>query len=149
LSLTTQTSLGGNGIGLDELLPGLLEMLGRQTPDTATDIDAWNRFAAHLTDAVDGLIRQTTRPDPSLPDATAFYDSVIKVSAPGDALATDARALGSLTTGFSAGVGSAAPVYYRHSRLSLGRPPPRSPSGLAYRAIQFRRALPAGTTPMF
>ncbi len=109
LSLTMQTSVGGNGIGLDELLPGLLEMLGRETPNANTDklhtaADAWSRFAAGITDAVDGVIRQTKRPDPSMPDAIAFYDSIIKVSAPGDALATDARALGSQTGGFSAGV---------------------------------------------
>lgn len=109
LTVTMQTSVGGNGIGIDELLPGLLEMLGRETPNANTDklntaADAWNRFAANIADTVDEVIRLTRRPDPSLPDATAFYDSVIKVSAPGDALATDARALGSLTRGFSAGV---------------------------------------------
>lgn len=105
-SLTTQSSVGGNGAGLTEILPGLIEAVGMPTPNAHTDklsaaATAWEKFATTITETVDKVTHQVKRPDASLPDATAFYDSIVEVTAPGDALGADAMSLGSLTSGFS------------------------------------------------
>jgi hypothetical protein len=105
-SSTISSSVGGNGVGLTDILPGLVEAVGKQAPNAdTTDLDAasdmWQRFAATVADAVSDVVNQVKSPDRSLPDANAFYDTVTSLSAPADAVVTDARSLSSLTRGFS------------------------------------------------
>lgn len=106
---TMETSVGGSYVGLQEALPGLLDYVGVEAPNADTDklnnaSDAWGRFDPAITDIVDSVTHRVQRPDPSLPDATAFYDTITKVNGYGSALASDARALSSQVSGFSTGV---------------------------------------------
>lgn len=105
-SSSVSSSVGDNGVGLTDILPGLVEAVGKPTPnadtialDTASDM--WQRFATTVSDAVNDVIHQVKSPDHSLPDANAFYDSITSLGAPADAVAADARSLSSLTKGFS------------------------------------------------
>lgn len=105
-SSTMSGSVGGNGVGLTDILPGLVEAVGKQTPNadtTALDAasDMWQRFATTIADAVSDVVNQVKSPDHSLPDANAFYDVITSLSAPADAVAADARSLSSLTRSFS------------------------------------------------
>ncbi|MCV7100896.1 MULTISPECIES: hypothetical protein [Mycobacterium] len=106
-SLTMPSSVGANGVGLTEILPGLTAAVGKEVPnaDTSeldTSADAWGKFATSLKETVSDVINLVKRPDPSLPDATAFYQSIVSVTGPGDALGADAQSLSSLTRQFSA-----------------------------------------------
>ncbi|QRY48134.1 hypothetical protein JVX93_15910 [Mycolicibacterium boenickei] len=103
-----QTSVGGNRIGIDEVMPGLLEAIGTETPNANTDklgtaTEAWTQFGTTISNNVDKILN-LPRPDPSLPDATAFYDTIVRVSGPGEALATDAHAMSSQVSTFASGV---------------------------------------------
>jgi hypothetical protein len=105
-NLSVQSSVGGNGAGLTEVLPGLTDAVGTETPNADTDklgasASAWGRFGSTISQTVDKVIHQVKRPDPSLPDATAFYDTIVKVTAPGDALSADAQSLSSFASSFS------------------------------------------------
>ncbi|MBS9534035.1 hypothetical protein KIH27_10605 [Mycobacterium sp. M1] len=106
-SLTLPSSVGRNGPGLTEIIPGLTGAVGQETPNANTDelgtaADAWGKFSVSLRDTAADVIDLIKRPDPSLPDATAFYAAITSVTAPADALAADAQSLSSLTRAFAA-----------------------------------------------
>jgi hypothetical protein len=106
-SLSVQSSVGDNGTGLTDILPNLNEVVGVQAPNAdTTKLDnaatAWSRLATTISQTVDKVTHGVKRPDPSLPDATVFYDTIVQVTAPGDALSADAQSLSSLSSNFSA-----------------------------------------------
>lgn len=105
------SAVGDNGPGLAVSLPGLEEAVGSPVPNAETHALAetatsWTTFSQAISEAVDDVIHQVRRPDPSLPDASAFYESIAGLSAPGDALSADALSLSGLAQNFSAGVSS-------------------------------------------
>jgi hypothetical protein len=102
-----RTSIGADGPGLTDILPGLVAAVGKETPnaDTAkldTSGKTWSRFATMINEAVGDVTDNVRRPDASLPDATAFYDTITSFGGPGEALGTDALSLSGLTGNFSA-----------------------------------------------
>jgi hypothetical protein len=106
-----QSSVGGNGAGLTDILPNLNEAVGAETPNADTaKLDnaatAWSRLATTISQTADKVTHGVKRPDPSLPDATAFYDTIVQVTAPGDALSADAQSLSSFSSSFSAATGT-------------------------------------------
>jgi hypothetical protein len=101
------TSIGSSGVGLTDILPGLVAAVGVPVPNGDTDrltaaSTAWTPLGNVLQKVVEEVINQIRRPDPSLPDATAFYDTVMSFNGPASSLASDATALGQLAESFSA-----------------------------------------------
>lgn len=106
ISSPSPPSVGDNGVGLTDVLPGLVEAVGAPVPNAdmgklSTTGAAWAPLGTALTEAVQSVIAQVRRPDPSLPDATAFYSKLTSLSGPGEALSTDAVESGSLTEQFA------------------------------------------------
>lgn len=103
------SAVGDNGPGVAVTLPGLDEAIGSDVPNADTfnltrTATAWTTFSTAIVEVVAGVIHDVRTPDPSLPDASAFYASIMRVSAPGEALGADAMSLSSLTSSFSGGV---------------------------------------------
>ncbi|OBB25092.1 hypothetical protein A5792_28875 [Mycolicibacterium peregrinum] len=105
------TAVGDNGPGLHVVyLPGLDESLGGvEIPNADTDklpivAASWNAFAATITATVGEVTHRVRRPDPELPDATAFYNTITSLAGPADALGADAMSMSTLTDKFSSGV---------------------------------------------
>lgn len=106
-SSTISSSVGNNGVGLNDILPGLVEAVGKEAPNADTSgldaaSDMWQRFAATVGEAVGDVVNQVRRPDHNVPDATAFYEAITALNAPADAIADDGRSLGRLTRELSA-----------------------------------------------
>lgn len=106
-SSTISSSVGANGVGLTDIIPGLVEAVGKETPNADTKgldaaSDMWQRFATTVAEAVSDVVNQVRRPDHDMPDATAFYETIANLSAPADAVAADGRTLSALTHSFSA-----------------------------------------------
>lgn len=104
---TISSSVGANGVGLADIIPGLVESVGKETPNADTKgldaaSDTWQRFATTVGEAVSDVVNQVRRPDRDMPDATAFYETITNLSAPADAVAADGRTLEALTRSFSA-----------------------------------------------
>lgn len=101
-----RTSIGADNPGLTDILPGLVAAVGKETPNANTakldtSSKTWNRFATMVTEAVDEVTDNVRRPDASLPDATAFYDTITSFGGPGEALGADAMSLSGLSGNFS------------------------------------------------
>ncbi|MGY1990401.1 hypothetical protein [Mycolicibacterium fortuitum] len=103
------SSIGDNGPGLAVSLNGLESAVGKPVPNAnsftlANTAESWATFAKAIDEAVNDVSHGVQRPDPALPDATKFYDSITNLGAPGDALGADALSLSTLTANFSTGV---------------------------------------------
>ncbi len=106
LSLSLRSSIGANTDGLTDILPGLVDAVGKQTPnaDTGkldTSAKTWGQFGTTVSEAVGEVTEYVKRPDASLPDATAFYDTITSFGGPGSALGADALSLSGFTRNFS------------------------------------------------
>lgn len=105
------SSVGDNGPGLEVVyLPGLDESLGGvEIPNADTDklplaAASWEAFAATINETVSEVTHQVRRPDPLLPDATAFYNTITSLGGPADALGADALSLSEAASTLSAGI---------------------------------------------
>lgn len=101
-----QTSVGNNGIGLTDVIPGLVAAVGEPVPNAdtvklSTVSSAWMPLATALQSTVGQVIAQVKPPDPSLPDATAFYSTAMSFNSSAAALSADATSLSQLSEAFS------------------------------------------------
>lgn len=103
---TPPSSVGNNGSGLDEVLPGLKSLVGRDVPNGDTEelgeaATALAELSQMIITTCQSVIHQVGRPPADLPDASAFYTSIMSITAPADAAAVDALTLAAHCETFS------------------------------------------------
>lgn len=95
---TPPSSIGNNGPGLDEVLPGLRNLVGTPVPNGDTEelsdsAQALAALALQIATTGESVLHQVKRPPADLPDGAAFYESITAITAPAKTIATDALVL--------------------------------------------------------
>lgn len=103
------SAVGDNGPGLDDFIPGLVEAVGEPCPNGDYEklgrmAPAWTALGAAVNRSSSEWIAKIHRPDPSMVDAVALYDEILKLNEPAIAIAGDAMKLASFTSTFGTAI---------------------------------------------
>lgn len=106
---TPPSAVGDNGPGLDDFIPGLVDAVGEPCPNGDYEklgrmAPAWTALGNAVSRSSSEWIAKIHRPDPSMTDAMPFYDAIMKLNEPANAIAGDAMSLASFTSNFGTAI---------------------------------------------
>ncbi|PVA91848.1 hypothetical protein DDK01_17980 [Mycobacteroides abscessus] len=106
---TPPSAVGDNGPGLDDFIPGLVEAVGEPCPNGDYEklgrmAPAWTALGDAVNTSCSEWIAKIHRPDASMVDAVALYDTIMKLNEPANAIAGDAMKLASFTSTFGTAI---------------------------------------------